>query len=49
VSESSDARSDEQSDGVDGVDSLCVAYRHDVHKLFGRSHGSGVDELLACR
>jgi len=25
--------------------SLCVAYRHDVHKLFGRSHGSGVDEF----
>lgn len=45
MSESSDARSDEQSDGVDGVDSVCVAYRHDVHKLFGRSHGSGVDEF----
>ncbi len=24
-------------------DPLCVAYRHDVHKLFGRSHESAID------
>ena len=25
---------------------MCVAYRHDVHKLRGRQHGSGRDELF---
>jgi hypothetical protein len=30
-------------DPEETVDALCVAYRHDVHKLFGRNHGSGVD------
>jgi len=39
----SDVRGGENVDAA--VDSLCVAYRHDVHKLFGRNHGTGVDEF----
>ncbi|MFD1641778.1 hypothetical protein [Halohasta litorea] len=45
--ESTATASDERGDGVSDTDtdSLCVAYRHDVHKLFGRNHGSGVEEF----
>jgi hypothetical protein len=45
--ESTAAASDNHGNGVESTDtdSLCVAYRHDVHKLFGRNHGSGVEEF----
>ncbi|WP_254863091.1 hypothetical protein [Halovivax gelatinilyticus] len=32
-----------------GVGSLVAVYRHDVHKLRGRRHGSGVDEFAGVR